>query len=281
MANEPRRPKRHHYVPQFLLRNFVDERGALCYAHRAFPKGEVITGGPPAFFAEKDLYTRDLTNEPDIELENFYRELEGRVAPILKTLIANAQSKTLPLLEHSQLGTLVEFLFHQIRRVPALHVQVRPPNETQDEKINHIVRVTGDSLPEDVRDQLIDPDIVDGILNNALIDALHTENPEILSALMKMTVSAIVVEKPNKAFIVGSVPVVLRSPRAGGTLYDPGAHLFLPVSSKVMAVLSRRSQIIASANDERVRALNLMVAAQSDAIAGPSRELVRSLRWPR
>ncbi len=58
-------PKRHHYIPQFLLKNFLDDSGRFWVFDKK--KGKLHQGTPRNTFVEKNLYrtlnfdtTRDL-----------------------------------------------------------------------------------------------------------------------------------------------------------------------------------------------------------------------------
>ena len=55
-------PVRHHYVPQFILRNFCDEKGFLNYYDKK--TNEMTVREPRDIFMEKNLY-RDEINVAD------------------------------------------------------------------------------------------------------------------------------------------------------------------------------------------------------------------------
>ena len=54
---EVSRPKRHHYIPQMILRNFTNVDGGLFFWRRNFAPGEVKSTWTDNLFVESDLYT--------------------------------------------------------------------------------------------------------------------------------------------------------------------------------------------------------------------------------
>ena len=83
MANDP---KRHHFIPQFILRNFTDENGYLNFFNKE--KGEKEYLLPKDVFVREDLY-RDEKNNPfiPVEIELDLSKFEGEVAPIIIKLL--------------------------------------------------------------------------------------------------------------------------------------------------------------------------------------------------
>lgn len=83
MANNP---IRHHFIPQFILRNFVDEKGYLNYFNKEKNVVEYVL--PKDVFARKDLY-RDEKNHPalPVEIECELSRFESEVAPIINKLL--------------------------------------------------------------------------------------------------------------------------------------------------------------------------------------------------
>jgi len=83
MANDP---VRHHFIPQFILRNFADEKGYLNFFNKE--KGKIEYLLPKDVFVRKDLY-RDEKNNPIVpaEIEHDLSKFEGEVAPIINKLL--------------------------------------------------------------------------------------------------------------------------------------------------------------------------------------------------
>ena len=83
MLNEPRR---HHFIPQFILKNFADENGYLNYFNKETNKEEYLL--PTNVFVRKNLYRDEKNNYIlPIEIELDLSKFEGEVAPIIKKLL--------------------------------------------------------------------------------------------------------------------------------------------------------------------------------------------------
>lgn len=78
-----REPIRHHYIPQFILRNFCDERGLLNYFDVA--TNEVTLCEPRDVFMERNLY-RDEINcaENPTKIETDLAKFEREISQIIK-----------------------------------------------------------------------------------------------------------------------------------------------------------------------------------------------------
>lgn len=78
-----REPIRHHYIPQFILRNFCDERGLLNYFDVA--THEVTLCEPRDVFMERNLY-RDEINcvENPTKIETDLAKFEREISQIIK-----------------------------------------------------------------------------------------------------------------------------------------------------------------------------------------------------
>lgn len=85
-------PADHHFVPQFLLRNFVDDAGTLHVFDRRTPARGVFNNPPGKVFFERQLYTsieKDLSKNVDLELA--FAHLEGIVAPLITRILDMAK----------------------------------------------------------------------------------------------------------------------------------------------------------------------------------------------
>ncbi len=74
-------PIRHHFIPQFILRNFVSEQGYFSYYEKE--TGKVLIKQPKDVFFTTNLYKNDSLDDP-MEIENLLAKYEGEIAPIIK-----------------------------------------------------------------------------------------------------------------------------------------------------------------------------------------------------
>lgn len=80
------KPKRHHFIPQFLLRNYVNERGSLWVFRKGGP--DVFEVTPNNIALEKHYNSTHENGRRDSALETRLAEVvENRYAPVMKDLI--------------------------------------------------------------------------------------------------------------------------------------------------------------------------------------------------
>lgn len=79
------RPKKHHYVPQFLLRNFAEAGGTRLYA---FDKqtDRIFHANMADLAAENHLYNFSLDNLP-VTIEPSLAEFESKAANVLREVL--------------------------------------------------------------------------------------------------------------------------------------------------------------------------------------------------
>ena len=81
-------PKRHHFLPQMLLRRFTDAKGKLAYFTKLAPAAGVIGGKPKSLFAENHLYSVEQADgSRDVEFEKTFAKLEGETEAILGKIV--------------------------------------------------------------------------------------------------------------------------------------------------------------------------------------------------
>lgn len=69
-------PRKHHFVPQFLLRGF--EEDGKCYVFDKV-KGEIRRSNLKDICCQRDLYTLIDNNEKMFEIERFFSDVEGEI----------------------------------------------------------------------------------------------------------------------------------------------------------------------------------------------------------
>ncbi|MXW14178.1 MAG: DUF4238 domain-containing protein [Rhodothermaceae bacterium] len=116
--------KLHHYIPQFILRNFTDEDQKL----HCFNKGSCSAFEVPTkkVFAKNNLYTEILdSGNRSTATETKLSEIEGIVSVPVKKIIRASQSFDEIVLTSSDERLLLEFLDYQILRHPYLKDLIR------------------------------------------------------------------------------------------------------------------------------------------------------------
>lgn len=81
-------PIRHHYVPQFILRNFCDERGLLHYVD--LKSHEMIFEKPCNLFMERNLYRDEINHGKNpTKIERDFARYENEIAQLLREKFLN------------------------------------------------------------------------------------------------------------------------------------------------------------------------------------------------
>lgn len=83
-------PIRHHYIPQFLLRQFCNSEGYLCYCDKT--NFEIINKKPEEVFMVRNLY-RDTINNPDnpVQIEKDFSVFEREASEIIHKFLTEPE----------------------------------------------------------------------------------------------------------------------------------------------------------------------------------------------
>ena len=110
-------PKRQHYIPQMLLRNFADKKDKLhCYYK---PDGKLFETSPENVFLQSRLYTHhDRQGNKDSSIEQLLSKIEGETKLVLNKMIAAARHGTPPCLTAVEKNVWDTFFCYQWSRLP-------------------------------------------------------------------------------------------------------------------------------------------------------------------
>ena len=77
-------PRRHHYIPQFILRNFCQEKSGRLFFYSAEDK-TITQKEPKEVFMARDLYRDEINNPEDrMKIERGFSVFEGEIAEIIR-----------------------------------------------------------------------------------------------------------------------------------------------------------------------------------------------------
>ena len=251
------RPKRHHYVPEMLLRNFANENARLYFFHRDSEERCVRDIEPRNFCVECELYTvYDENGDADVSLEKELGRLEEEAKPVITEIIENARAGKAPGLTPSEKETWNRFFMCQCGRTPDITNEVlsRGKKKTKEE-----ISELREELGRDLFYDLPNP-------------------PEYrLKILGDKGLLIAVIRSPKKSFVIGSHPIV-RSHR-GIPLTHPEVQFWLPIASDVAVTpyFTLGQEKCVEARDPAIREINEEVFRWSSAIAGRSDRLIASL----
>src|SRR5713226_1981225 len=100
-----------HYIPKFYLKGFTDKEGVLWVCEKLKP---IRPSKPKREAHRADYYTHSEKGERDETAENVLKEVESRVAPIIRKL-ANPRYVLTP----ENAGHLIMFVAFMFVRVPS------------------------------------------------------------------------------------------------------------------------------------------------------------------
>ena len=116
-------PRRQHYVPQFLLRNFCDTEDFFWVGDTE--KGTIRKTKPGSNFVINDLYTEHVFDpdtggwtKKDYQYDEAIGKLESAAGTVVKEIIEKARDKKCPELSEQDSRTFKRFMLSMARRTP-------------------------------------------------------------------------------------------------------------------------------------------------------------------
>jgi hypothetical protein len=276
-------PKRHHYVPRRLLRNFADAEGWL---HWTAVRGaeDVRRARPDTLFHAKHLYsTIDANGVKDPAVEDILQKLENRARPIMSRIIEAARADRLPALTEIECRIWYNYFATQWRRTPETRDAVAS-TESVAAMLDDIIAKAKRRFPHRHAeiDALYTPELHARTVRNAWATTLPQEGGEVERVLAARGLLILRITAPNKAFVIGSRPVVKLTPQGRTDLRDHVCEMWLPIASDVAVGAGRGAmELLYLDRAKPIRQLNLAIAQQSGVIAAHVPELVRSLAHDR
>jgi hypothetical protein len=271
-------PKRHHYVPQFILRQFADDDGQLWFWRRQFKRGEVRKSSTRNLFAEKDLYSlQDGSGKKDVSLEHFFSKQEYTLSLFLEKLKCRVSGELNLEFSNEEWNHWHFFIYYQIIRTPGYiaHVENNAP-------MKPLIRETIEKYRTEAQINLNEQELEQAckrVYKNAIVMAQRREPS--LRIQQHSSNAGIVIYVPDdghKSFVVGDVPGA-SLPVESGRSTKNNRGLFLPVSSGIAIGYSaapKTLKLVRISRDE-LRKMNEAITARSTLIAGKSEQLISSL----
>lgn len=271
-------PKRHHFVPELIQKNFVDANGLLYFFNKSTPEKGAQPGKPGNIHVRTHLYSKVAADgSKDVTLELEYSRLEGFVSPILDKIIATALAGNTPAVDDEMRAIIDRFVVEQIRRVPEFHEKAMPVSaaEASMRRAVAMYEERHGLLTPDHRDKVFSPESVERYRHNARVGALRRAPEKIIDVLEQKSLVVCSVRKAS-SLLVGSNPAV----RTGGVLSSIGAEVWLPIAPNV-ALLHTGPRVptprLFPIPDHVVRQLNHTIAKNSSIFAGRSAKHVEAV----
>ena len=233
-SQQGERRKKHHTIPQFILRNFVDQNGDLYEFDLDFEKSYKKT--PKAVAHTKDFYTVDIEGEPSDDVEVILADLENNAAKVVSRIKQHETEFT-----NAEIDSLVMLVALQRQRVPAQRNQMLDFLDEVERKAKVIAEGAGldsEEATKDLRREL------ESTRSRNFLNPFILESLKGVYRLMRRRGWSIVHRSPNApTFIISDNPVaitVLREdtepPYRPLIPYGEDSKIVMPISSDTSLV---------------------------------------------
>ena len=283
------RPKATHYIPRFLLANFVDHRGFLCIFNKR--TGKFYKKTPENAFFENHL-TRMYdfeSGEYSYEAERILSDIESQAAPVVCKIINRVRKGRGPGLSSIEREHWNLFYHSMCRRNPEFAEEMLKHDEQFDDVFyracEHILQQQGMDVPGRER---IDSELSEA--KNRMKKNNKTRfasgDHEFLQADAERFAReaglriVVIQQQPRRSYVIGSHSVA-NVPRSHDRDRDYGA--WLPIAHDVIVTPTSSPEVelvslVDRNHDDFIRRINAASFRQSRFVAGRSESLLRSLR---
>jgi hypothetical protein len=228
-------PKRHHVVPQMLLKEFANDAGELFAFDRRTPSRGVVREKYAKLFIETHFYSYDLGDAgKDPSPETFLSALESAAAPIFVRITEAARRRQLADLTSSDHDVLRQFAYYQWKRSPeAVTAEMLADFDAEIESgLEEFERLYRPVTPEE-RALFATPAFRQRLKHNARVGATVSSGSLVLSALAGTGLHITRITHPRKSYIVGS-RMVAKLTMPGDTLIgSPNVEFWMPIAFDV------------------------------------------------
>lgn len=281
------RPRRNHYIPEMLLKNFCDDGGLLCIADQE--RGNCYRTNPKNVFVKNNLYVNhDYSRATDsYEYEISLSKIESEAEPAISSLIEQVRCGRHPRLDPELNDHFKKFVIALTRRTPESQERVFSESDIDFEEIFDgvaagVLRQGGFDVPEKEWFES-DPDVLklkQVVKSNINANFAAGEHPSVRQETERFSrevgwgIARICI--PRRSFVIGSqgLTIVGRD--------ESSRRSWLPIAHDVaiwFTTFPDRGFILdLDRNKESlIKMINRATAVQSGIIAGRSENLVRSL----
>lgn len=271
--------RNHHFIPKFLLKNFVNGSEDLWIFDKTKPYPKVRRGAPSSCFYKRDLNTLDREDGSlDTDLEDVhYDKIDTQSALVIQKILSCSEQRILPGLTADDRKELDEFIWHQYIRVPDRQEKTGTSGKIKaelPEKVAELELIHGNLSEEFKKKNIYSDRAVEKLLHESAVDQRWQDVPEKIDENYARRGLHIGVVSCGTSFIIGDDALTKVGREDGYSEY------WYPISSKVVISLTMelgRSEALISFSREQARRLNESTYRQSNVVAGKDKALVCSL----
>ncbi len=270
LMNRPKRnrPKRQHFVPKMLLRNFTEKpsKKEQLYFFRNSGEKFVKKTSINNLCVESQIYTLFNNEEKDFLAEDAFRDLENKTVEVAEKIIKAARNGKQPGLTCSEKKTLDWFLFCQWNRVP----EVEDPILERSLRRSFLENADLNNMSNEEKIRFRNDMRTAGLTRSVL-----NPNEKILSILENKGLVVGTATGRGESFVVGSNPL-LRDP-LDYYLFGRIVKLWLPIAHDIVITpyFERGIEKTIEFGNRDICLFNEKIFRQSNIIAGNSEELIR------
>jgi len=277
------RSKRHHYIPQAILKEFCVSGNSTCYVSRNAASRNPQMRNIGTIFCRRhyNSYVKKNGEKNDAVERFFAYELDNYV-PEWSALFKSALKRgDLKFSNEASRFRFIQFFYNHMKRGPDF---IEPIVQKASEDVFHAnieteLEAKGFRLSDADKLLLEDEDFRSTVMNNSRVRNFSRQSEDILNQLASMQIHVATPQRSVKEFIVSSQPVARFEDYPYQQLGEPGVELWTTFSPKLaigFAKYEGASDCLLF-DDVLVRKLNRQLAKQSTSIAGRSERLLRSL----
>ena len=269
--NAPGLARNHHFVPQWLLRQWRNESGRLWVAKRLRGQWDIRQRSVRRSFSQDGLYhflPAAPDASPDDLVERRLSSIEGTVARVWKSL-RRTLDRGAPsvVLDADSEGWLKLHIWLQLTRTPHFFQRVREQLDYGLPEIQSVVarvEAAGGHVTDAERQAIEDGSLLEECLQNAraanvIMQDFNSRSWRILMERRRLVVGRAV---NNIRFVISDDPVMYCNsmPSMGSTLGNPHLEVWTPFSPRYALGLVNPSDVppgaVVSLNSDKVREWN-------------------------
>ena len=296
-------PVRQHYIPELLLRNFLDDKGLLWVydkdQEKIYPTTEknafVIKDMYTAFRFEHiekntefEIFINSIIKDYRYETKNLARDIESKAAPAISRIIEKVRSNGFPQLSEDQANNWKRFMLSMARRTP--ESRKRATSISDDDAFYIAAKACADKINYNLPNKEIlyqDPRVLK--LKELLMANVHAKFSAGDSSRERkeedrfcretgICVAVISNPRPKNGFLIGSHGLAIVQSHLSNNSIE-GSWLPIAHDVAVLATSAPDKEHLLVINHKRtyvVEEINAASALQSNIIVGKSEELVRA-----
>ena len=285
----PVEPRRQHYIPKVLLKNFLNDGGYLWIGNKHERK--IYKASPTDVFVKRDLYTKyDIVrSSKSYEYEKRFSEMERIAAPVINKIIEMARNEKWSILSPDDYRIWKEFFITIARRTPESQARVSKAGDRDvfwlalKDRADKENFALGDreTLYQDPRILEIKKQVESNVDARFAVGDSDRVKKETNRFSLETGLHIARIRNPRRSFCIGShgLSIVCASHQKDSAqvgwlsiAHDVAVSATAFPDRDLLTILDYNTTV-----DETIRSINFAAASQSHTIAARSEKLIKSL----